>query len=265
MDEPTTQALEALRAAAVAPPERRVRADPETALLQAIVDAAATLFEAEAASIALLESDPERLEYRVAAGPQGAGVVGLSVPPTRGVAGYVFSTGEAIALADVTSDPRFDRATAERTGYVPRSIAAVPLSDGGATLGVLQVLDRQGSATFSLADMTRLGVFAAQATASLRAARLGRDTERLLRAVLSRAPRPGARDSEVQGVSAAAMAALDREDEAPFWALVSQLVALRELSDRELALVADLLEVVTRSRATGGRYRLRAPGRRWGR
>ena len=40
------------------------------------------------------------------------------------------------------SDPRFDRATAERTGYVPRSIAAVPLIDGENTLGVLQVLDK---------------------------------------------------------------------------------------------------------------------------
>jgi GAF domain-containing protein len=265
MDDAMARALGTLRTAALTPPPRRVRADPETALLQSIVDAAVTLFEAEAASIALLEPDPERLEYRVAAGPQGAGVVGLSVPPTKGVAGYVYSTGEAIALADVTSDPRFDRATAERTGYVPRSIAAVPLSDSGATLGVLQVLDRHGTATFSLADMTRLGVFAAQATASLRAARLGRDTERLLRALLAGTPDPGAPRADLERVAARTMAALDREDEAPFWALVGRLVALRELPDRELALVADLLEVVTRSRTSGGRYRLRAPGRRWGR
>jgi GAF domain-containing protein len=187
------------------------------------------------------------------------------VPPTKGVAGYVFSTGEAIALADVASDPRFDRATAERTGYVPRSIAAVPLSEGSATLGVLQVLDRQGSATFSLADMTRLGVFAGQATASLRATRLGRDTERLLRTFLARAPSPGAPDAEVDGGWAAAIAALDREDEAPFWVLVRQLVALRQLPDRELALVADLLEVMARSQVPGGRYRQGTPGRRWGR
>ena len=50
---------------------------PETPLLQSVVDAAATLFEAEAASIALYERDRQRLEFRVSAGPQGAGVVGL--------------------------------------------------------------------------------------------------------------------------------------------------------------------------------------------
>ena len=122
---------------------RSMAGDAETALLQSVVDAAAALFDSEAASIALFEPDPARLEYRVAAGAQGAGVVGLSVAPTQGIAGYVYSTGQPIALSDVRSDPRFDQGAAQRTGYVPRSIAAVPLVDDGATVGVLQVLDKR--------------------------------------------------------------------------------------------------------------------------
>lgn len=272
MDEATTRALEALRAAALEPPRRRDRSDPETALLQSIVDAAATLFQAEAASIALFEMDPDRLEYRVAAGPQGAGVVGLSVPPTKGVAGYVFSTGEAIALSDVTADPRFDRATAERTGYVPRSIAAVPLADEGATLGVLQVLDRRGSPTFGLADMSRLGVFAGQATAALRAVRVPRDVERLLRWALASAVTPPAGELTTDRAASERpprtlitdLAALDRDHETPFWAIVGHLVELRHLTAAELALVADLLAVMSRLRSSGGHYRPRASSRRWG-
>jgi GAF domain-containing protein len=272
MDEVTRNALEALRAAALAPPRQPAQGQPEQALLQSVVDAAVVLFEAEAASIALFETDPDRLEYRVAAGPQGAGVVGLSVPPTKGVAGYVFSTGEAIALSDVAADPRFDRATAERTGYVPRSIAAVPLADDGATLGVLQVLDRRGSATFALADMSRLGVFAGQATAALRALRVPRDVERLLRSALasgvtSAADKPAidasVSDHRRQPLTVD-LAALDRDDEASFWGLVAQLLELRQLPHAELALVTDLLGVMLRPRAASGRSRARIAGRRWG-
>ena len=87
------------------------------------------------------------------------------------------------------SDPRFDREAAERTGYVPRSIAAVPLLDDEGTIGVLQVLDKRGSQSFSLRDMELLAVFAAQATAAITATRVQRDTARLMSA------RPGSRSA----------------------------------------------------------------------
>ena len=83
-------ALRVLRSAAQrARLATRLAGDPETALLQSIVDATITLFDAEAASIAIFERDPDRLEFRVAAGEQGAGAIGLSVPPSRGIAGFV--------------------------------------------------------------------------------------------------------------------------------------------------------------------------------
>src|SRR5215213_6561355 len=181
-----TAALEALRQAARrSSVAQRFDAGAEQALLQTIVDATVALFEAEASSIALFERDPDRLEFRVAAGAQGAGAIGLSVPPSRGIVGFVYSTGQPLALSDVLSDPRFDRAAAERTGYVPRSIAAVPLVDRDQTVGVLQVLDKRTSPTFTLRDMELLAVFATQAAAAIRAARVQRDSERLMRAVMS--------------------------------------------------------------------------------
>ena len=98
----------ALRAAVAG----RLHPDMEQRLLQSIVDATVRLFDAEASSIALFETDPDRLVFRVAAGAQGAGAIGMSIPPTQGIAGYVFSTGQALALSDVASDPRFNRAAA---------------------------------------------------------------------------------------------------------------------------------------------------------
>src|SRR5918996_2215802 len=226
-------ALQALRLAARrSSAARGLEEDAEQTLLQTIVEATVTLFEAEASSIALFERDPERLEFRVAAGAQGAGAVGLSVPPSRGIVGFVYSTGQPLALSDVMSDPRFDRATAERTGYVPRSIAAVPLIDGEATLGVLQVLDKHTSPTFSLRDMELLAVFARQAAAAIRAARVQRDTGELPRAVLHDLGDGELSETDLEAVVSAAASELDRDPEQSFWQVVDSVARLRSLGDR---------------------------------
>lgn len=258
---PTPSATTALRAIQAAARRgavaKRLGRDAEELLLQSIVDATVRLFDAEAASIALFETDPDRLLFRVASGPQGAGAIGLSVPPTKGIAGFVYSTGQALALSDVASDPRFDRAAAERTGYVPRSIAAVPLLDGGAVVGVLQVLDRQGSATFSLRDMELIAVFANQAGAAIGASRVQRDMEQLLRAVLKRLDDGELADDDLDSLVREVAEGLDRDEDAPLWAVVEQVERLRGLGEESQRLLASVLaaaaDVAERSRGRAGR------------
>ncbi|MCA1588354.1 MAG: GAF domain-containing protein, partial [Chloroflexi bacterium] len=222
----------------------RVVGDVEERLLQSIVDATVRLFHAEAASIALHEGDPERLEFRVAAGEQGGGAIGLTVEPSQGIVGYVFSTGQALSLSDVALDPRFDRATAERTGYVPRSIAAVPLIGEHGTVGVLQVLDKRESPTFSLRDMELLAVFAAQAATAIGVARVQRDGTRLLVELLNRIGSGELPEGGADALAAEVTAGLDAHAESPFWELVERVAEVRALSDREMALVGDILAVV---------------------
>ena len=207
------------------------------------MDATVRLFDADASSIALFESDPDRLEFRVAAGEQGAGAVGLTVAPTQGIAGYVYSTGQALALSDVANDPRFNRDAAEQTGYVPRSIAAVPLLDDHGTVGVLQVLDKRSTPTFSIGDMELLAVFAGQATVAIGAARVQRDTVRLVGSAIAELATESTTD-EIDELVGRVTVALDRDDESPFWRLVDQVARLRGMSDRETDLVADLLDVL---------------------
>jgi GAF domain-containing protein len=221
---------------------QRLTGDPEQRLLQSIVDATATLFDAEAASIALFEPDPDRLVFRVAAGERGAGAIGLTIPTTRGLAGYVFSTGQPLALSDVASDPRFDRAAAERTGYVPRSIAAVPLVDRASTVGVLQVLDKRGSPTFSLRDMELLAVFAGQAAAAIAAMRVQRDLASLMREALRSLDEAGDLDpAGLERLVADLTRGLDGAGDLPFWRLVDGLAGLQTIGEREQVLAADIV------------------------
>jgi GAF domain-containing protein len=167
----------------------------------------------------------------------------MSVVPTEGIVGYVFSTGEAVALSDVTSDPRFDREVAERTGYVPHSIAAVPLVSNEQVVGVLQALDKQAGETFSPRDMELLSAFAAQAGAAITGTRVQHDVPTLLATSLSQLA-PELSDDEVRALVSRATDDLDGGSPAAFWALVDQVSRLRDLGERELDLVGDILDVV---------------------
>ena len=222
---------------------RRFRGDTELLLLRSVSDAAVVLFGAEACSIAVYDAADNVLEYRVASGPHGAEVVGVRVPPSQGIAGYVFSTGQPLAITDVGSDARFDRGTAERTGYVPRSIAAVPLRDEDSSLGVIQVLDKRGDEAFSLRDLELLGVFAAQAAQAIRTTQLLRDLRRVLADVSEGF---GVADGDGRGRLLDRAVAGLAEDRASFWALVDVVGRLRAMPDRELRLVTALLEAAAR-------------------
>lgn len=232
---------------------RRLEGSGAGAVLRSVVEATVALFDAEAASIALYDPETGRLVFQVAAGEHGQGVIGLSIAPDQGIAGYTFTTGQALAVSDVERDARFGRATAERTGYVPRSIIAVPLVDDHGTIGVLQVLDKRSAAAFSLRDVELAGVFARQASVAIRASRVERDTAALLATTLRRLAEAdggaGAAEADPDGdviddLVARATADLGRDDDSGLWRLADRVARLRDADPASVDLLADLLDVL---------------------
>jgi len=136
-------------------------------LLQSIVDAAARIFGAAAASIALVDEKQQLLEFRVSYGIGNENVVGMRIPLDTGVAGYVVMTGQPIAISNVQQDARFNQDFARSTGYVPRSILAMPLLWGDRVIGVMEVLDKIDAPSFGMQDMELLGLFARQAAIAI--------------------------------------------------------------------------------------------------
>jgi GAF domain-containing protein len=254
-DDGSARALEAVRAIALRVEAGRRLAPPTTTLLlRSIVEATAALFDAEASSIALYDAASGRLVFQVAAGSQGEGVVGLSIAPDQGIAGYVFTTGQPLALSDVARDARFGRTAAEQTGYVPRSVAAVPLLDEEGSIGVLEVLDKRSQAAFDLRDIELASVFARQATVAIRASRLERDAATLLASALRTI---GADDADVDAVVSDAVAMLAREDDGALWLLADEIARLRAADPGELDLVRELLAVLVRRAERAGDARAR--------
>lgn len=153
-------------------------------LLRSITDAAKSLFEAAACSLALLDNDDSELVYYVASGAGAEDVVGMRMPSGQGIAGWVVMSGQPIAIEDVRQDPRFAQSFAESTGYVPTSILAMPLETERRMLGVISVLDRRSDGSEGSHDMELLSLFARQAALGIENlgvfSRLGHE---LLRAV----------------------------------------------------------------------------------
>ncbi|MBI4769925.1 MAG: GAF domain-containing protein [Chloroflexi bacterium] len=136
-------------------------------LLQSIVDAAARIFGAAAASIALVDETRQVLEFKVSYGVGNENVVGMRVPLDQGIAGYVALTGQPMAISNVQQDARFNQGFAQTTGYVPRSILAMPLLLGDRVIGVMEVLDKINAPSFAMQDMELLGLFARQAAIAI--------------------------------------------------------------------------------------------------
>jgi GAF domain-containing protein len=238
---------------------RRLETESARAVLRSVVEATVALFEAEAASIALYDQATDRLVFEVAAGEQGQGVIGVAIRPDQGIAGYVFTSGQALALSDVASDPRFGRTVAEQTAYLPRSIVAVPLVDDHGTIGVLEVLDKRSQATFSLRDIELAAVFARQAAVAISASRVERDLASLLRATLRdlAASSGGASDAAIEDLVQSATARIGGDDDSRLWALVEQIARIRRIDPDRLELVSDLLDALARQAERDARTRRR--------
>lgn len=147
------------------------RTDQE--LLESVIEAAARILNAEAASIALVDEKEQMLEFKVAFNRAGGhSVIGMRFPINQGIAGHVAMTGQPMAVSNVQQDTRFNQEFAESTGYIPSAILAVPLLLREKVIGVMEVLDKNTASSFSLQDIELLTIFAQQAAIAINQAQL---------------------------------------------------------------------------------------------
>ena len=138
------------------------------ALLQATVEVARGIFHARAASVFLYDEETDELVFEAVAGEGSDTLIGQRLPSSTGIAGWVLVTRQALVLDDVGQDPRWGgREIADKTGYVPKGLMAVPLIHEEEAVGVLNVLDRPQESRFTLQEMELLGLFGNQAAIAL--------------------------------------------------------------------------------------------------
>ncbi len=159
-------------------------------LLQMIVRTAAHVINARAGSLLLVDQDTQELVFEVATTEDVGELKHVRVPMGEGIAGLVAMTGQPIAVTDAQNDPRHAREIAEQTGYLPRSLLAVPLQYEDGVIGVIELMDKNGADAFDAKDMHALGLFAGQAAVAIEQSQAQRNLATLLRELLGSASGP---------------------------------------------------------------------------
>jgi GAF domain-containing protein len=176
--------------------------DAYRSLLQSVVDVARAIFGASASSIFLLDEESDELVFEAVSGQGEGEIVGMRFPSSTGIAGWVLVTRQPLVIENTADDARFARDAAEKTGYLPKNVMAVPLLYDERALGVLEVLDRPEDSGFSLSQMELLGLFANQAAIAL---------ELLLRARRARSALEGGGSGGDEALARVAAALVDAE------------------------------------------------------
>jgi len=136
-------------------------------VLRSLVDMTTTELNAERGSLFLNDSDTNELYSRVA---QGNVQREIRLLNNSGIAGYVFTTGEALIIHDAYSDDRFNRSIDEQTGFTTRNILCVPIRTvKGEVIGVAQTLNKR-KGRFSRQDLHLLEAMTSQGTLALQSA-----------------------------------------------------------------------------------------------
>jgi GAF domain-containing protein len=207
-------------------------------LLRSIIAAARGVFEATACSLALLDEGQEELVFHMASGGAEQAIVGMRVPVGSGIAGWVVTSGQPIAIQDAARDPRFARDIAESLGYVPNTILAMPLETDREIIGAIEVLDPRGGGPGGASDLELLSLFARQAALAIESSRVFSELGRALFTAAARV----AEDRNV----VAALELVARESAGPdpeLAELAARFAELGRLGLRERAAATRLLEV----------------------
>lgn len=141
-------------------------------LLHSILRSAIEVVEASAGSLILLDDVSDELVFRVVEGGGGEKLQGRHMSRHQGIAGWVLDNQEMVTVDDTQQDQRFDPEVAKSVDYAATGMICVPMTVRGKPIGVLQILNKRGKATFDGADKEVLVTFAAQSAIAIRNAQL---------------------------------------------------------------------------------------------
>jgi len=140
-------------------------------LLQNILDNAVNILNCEAGTLFLVDEQTDDLIFRVTVGPVAGNLLGQRLSAGTGIAGRAAQSRAPIIENDAQrSTVRFD--TDRQTGFVSRSLLAVPMQVKDRVLGVIEVINRRDGLPFVADDQNILTAFSGQAAVAIENARL---------------------------------------------------------------------------------------------
>lgn len=218
--------------------------EPLTSSIKDLLELSAVELGAREASVLIRDGAEGDLRFLAATGEVAQKLLDLKVPAGKGIAGFVMSSGQPMAVSDVGEESSFYAEVDKETGYSTEMILATPLSHNDEMIGVLEYINRPGEPPhkpFTPEEMDKAAHFA-NAIASLvnayESAKLFRDLgEKIVRS-----------DEDLDMTSVREWLAQIRSS-AEHREMMDLAILIREIASRgnaERALCRDILESVLR-------------------
>lgn len=117
---------------------------PLTRSIENLLRVAAQSIGSDEASVLVRDGNEGGLKFLVAIGRVADKLMKVRIPPGRGIAGFVFSSGQPMAVADAAQEETFYAEVDRATGYSTQTLLATPLRAAGEMVGVLEFVNRLG-------------------------------------------------------------------------------------------------------------------------
>ncbi len=131
-------------------------------LLKQIMEMLQDVLNVEATSLFFIDRETEELAFYVPTGEQDEFLKKIKLKSNEGIAGWVAKTGTPLLIHDPYKDKRFCQDMDNKTGFITRSILAVPLKIREKIVGVVEVLNKKGGKHFTDEDMDLLSMLSGQ-------------------------------------------------------------------------------------------------------
>jgi signal transduction protein with GAF and PtsI domain len=118
--------------------------DPLTQSIEHFLRISAAEMDSDEASVLIRDGDEGDLRFLSAVGKVADQLINLKVPAGKGIAGFVMSSGQPMAVADAGEEQTFYAEVDKKTGYSTQLILATPLRHNGEVIGVLEYINRRG-------------------------------------------------------------------------------------------------------------------------
>ncbi|MBA2733951.1 MAG: GAF domain-containing protein [Acidobacteria bacterium] len=135
------QLRDAIRAVDVA----NLMTSPLRRSIENILRVAGDALGSDEASVLVRDGNRGGLKFLVAIGEVADKLMKVRIPPGKGIAGFVFASGQPVAVADVAQEETFYAEVDRATGYSTQTILATPLRVEDETVGVLEFVNRLGN------------------------------------------------------------------------------------------------------------------------
>ncbi|HJR81376.1 MAG TPA: GAF domain-containing protein [Anaerolineales bacterium] len=145
--------------------------EPEP-LLRNILENSVNILNCEAGTLFLMDEPTGDLIFRVTTGPVAGNLLGQRLPAGTGIVGRAVQLRAPIIENDGQHSPNRYGVPDKQTGFISRSLLAVPMQIKDRVLGVIEVINRKDGLPFVEDDQNLLTAFAGQAAVAIENARL---------------------------------------------------------------------------------------------